>query len=141
MKYSLEAVARTANKGFRFRVAVLALGATVAALGCGDDSAAPEVTPGELTLRLNSPNGAEGALLVEIDGPVSVSNQAVGGLYTVQDGDITRVLVVMDEAGEIQFRITVPDVQLAPEYRIIEVSGPDDSLRAVLDGYTLEFTS
>ena len=118
----------------------LALGTALVLGGCGDGASAPPVTPGDLTVVLESPNGAEGAVLVEIDGFVSASAPAAGELYTVEDGEMTRVLVILDEAGEIRFQITVPDVREDPEYRIIEVSGPDDSVRQLLDGYTLEFT-
>jgi len=119
----------------------LILGATATVLACGDESAGPTAAPGDLAVQLGSPNGPEGALLVEFDGPVSASNPAAGQLHEIRDGDVTRILVLLEAEGVIGFQLAVPDTNSPPEYRIIEVSGPDNSIRNDLAGYSLEFSS
>ena len=119
--------------------ALLTVWVSVAALGsCGDDTASPGASPGTLEARLTSPNGPEGALLVEIDGALGSVSAEVGHLFHQRVEGRTMVVVVLEEAGEVRFRFDVPDVEAIPAYRIIEVSGPDDTLRGDLAGYTLQ---
>lgn len=108
-------------------------------VACGDDSAGPRAAPGVLEARLASPHGPEGALLVEIDGPLGSVTTQTGHLFHHRAEGRTQVLVVLEDGGEIRFRIEVPDANQVPTYRIIEVSGPDDALRPDLAGYVLRF--
>lgn len=122
--------------------ALLTAWVSVAVLGaCGDDTASPGGSPGTLEARLTSPNGPEGALLVEIDGPLRSVSVEQGHLFHHRAEGHTQVLVVLDEPGEVRFRIDVADMDQAPPYRIIEVAGPDDTLRPDPAGYALRFTS
>ncbi|MDH3223191.1 MAG: hypothetical protein OEO23_05705 [Gemmatimonadota bacterium] len=90
-------------------------------------------------MTLESPNGPEGALLVELDGTVGSAETATGHLFRHQAEGRTQLLLVLETAGEIRFRLGVPDGASPPDYRIIEVSGPDDRLRDDLSAYRLSF--
>lgn len=116
---------------------LVALVATLAA--CGDGSGPPEVAPGQVDVLLESPHGPEGALLVELDVAIS-SLQAVGGEVFQEAADGRTRLLALDDAGEIRFRIGVPDTKRTVTYRIIEVAGPDNVLRGDLSGYALAFS-
>ena len=116
---------------------VLVFSAFVAA--CGNDTTQPTAAAGTLGVRLASPLGAEGAALIELRGPVHAVSATGGQLYELDEDGVRRVLVIMDEAGPISFAIEVPDTSDPPEYEILQVSAPDDELRADLTGYTLEF--
>ncbi|MGI9628571.1 MAG: hypothetical protein ACR2QM_17180 [Longimicrobiales bacterium] len=110
------------------------------AAACDDGSTSPGAQPGTVTATLTSPNGPEGAALVEITAPAAQVTQATGQLYSSTDDSATQVLIVLDEAGVIRFDLALPDIQSRPTYRVLQVSGPDDRLRSDLSGYTLEFT-
>lgn len=112
--------------------------AVASLLTCADGSTEPR-PPGTLTVVLESPNGPEGALLVEIDGPVRDVATENGLLFRNDAEGRTQILIVLESAGEIRFLVGVPNGADPPEYRIIEVSGPDDELRGDLAGYRLSF--
>ena len=116
----------------------LAAVAACSALSCADGSTEPP-PPGTLGVVLQSPNGPEGALLVEIDGPVQTVETDAGHLFRNDAEGRTQILIVLESAGEIGFRIGVANRNAPPEYRIIEVAGPDDQLRGDLSGYRLSF--
>lgn len=107
-------------------------------LACADGSTEPR-PPGTLDVVLESPNGPEGALLVEIDGPLQAVETESGHLFRNDAEGRTQILIVLESAGEIGFRIGVANGADPPEYRIIEVAGPDDRLRGDLAGYRLSF--
>jgi hypothetical protein len=50
------------------------------------------------------------------------------------------VAVVAEEAGPLSFRVALADTLRRPEVRILQVAGPDDALREVLEGYRVEVT-
>lgn len=89
-------------------------------------------------MTLASPNGSEGAVLLELDVPIS-SLQALGGEAFQESVDGRTRILALDDAGEIRFRVGVRDTREPPPYRIIEVAGPDSALRGDLSGYTLTF--
>lgn len=121
-----------ALRSLRAALGALLLGAAA----CGD--AGPESGPGTLTASVSSPNGAEGAAMVlligEGLGDVSPVDGRVFGLRT---GDTLRVVVVNEEGGALRFAVQVPDTTRHPQAVLVEVSGPDDQLRAMA-GYSVE---
>ena len=110
--------------------------AAVSFAACADGSTEP-TPPGMIDVVLTSPNGPEGGLLVEIDGPVRTVETDTGHLFRNDAEGRTQVLIVLDSPGDITFSIGVPNGTALPEYRIIEVSGPDDQLRTDLSAYRL----
>lgn len=117
------------------RVAALAT-LLVGTAACGDQG--PASGPGELTVRVVSPNGAEGAAVVHLVGDgMGALSPVDGRVFGGQDGDTLRVVVVNEAGGELRFQLAVADTTVKPQGVLVEVSGPDDQLRA-LTGYTLE---
>lgn len=117
---------------------LLLLAAVVA--GCDDPSASREQA-GVLTARVVSPNGAEGAALVEVSG--AIEELAADAGTTVSGapagGGITRVLVVRNAPGELSFRFRVPDVGRPPSARVVEVADGSDQPRADVSGYVVRY--
>lgn len=116
---------------------MLVLGAVFAA--CGDEGPSPPATAGTVEVRLVSPHGIEGAMVVEVAHFGQTAQPASGALHQRQDGGGLRVLVIGNGSEPLAFQLPLPDVTDPPVHRIIEVAGPDDRLRTDLEGYRLEF--
>ncbi len=107
-----------------------------AAGACGD--AGPASGPGVLTARVVSPNGAEGAALVTLVGPGIEGIAAAGGrVFSEVHGDTVVVVVVNEAGGDLSFDVSLADTTRLPTGALVEVSGPDDRIRA-LTGYSVE---
>ena len=121
----------------RIPTTLLAAGVLLAA--CDSSPAGPR-GPGALQATLVSPNGIEGAAVLELTGPglgqVTVEE---GLVFSQANGDITRVVVVLDDAGPVQFKLRVEDVSALPAVTLIEVADGDNQLRNSLSGYRVEF--
>jgi hypothetical protein len=91
---------------------------SVAVLAC--DSQPSDVGgPGTLFGVLVSPDGSEGAVLMDLTGPGLGTVRTSGGVvFTEISGDRLRLLVVRDRAGTIEF---------------------SDQLRTPLEGYRVRF--
>lgn len=113
--------------------------------GC-DASRTAEVIPpqpGQLVLRFQTSNDAEGAVRLRLQGP------DVGTISAVQPGTLALVrangshyeVVVVGtmKTGEL-LRIQVSDVNRLDEYAasIVEVAGTDNALRSNPEGYGIE---
>lgn len=109
--------------------------------GCDSGTEPPAGSPGTVTYRLASPNGAEGGLLV------SVSASEVGG---VGGGDALTQVISSSSGGTMYvavihrfgtetlgFELAVDDRNAPPSVTLVEVVGPDDRQRS-LSGYSLE---
>jgi hypothetical protein len=85
-----------------------------------------------------SPNGAEGAAMVTLVGPGIREIAAAGGrVFSWPHGDTVVVVVVNESGGDLSFDVSVADTTRPPTGVLVEVSGPDDRIRA-LAGYSLE---
>ena len=127
-------------KRMMFRAAVLGLLAfTVGAC----DSLGPDGPkgPGSLLATLVSPNGTEASAVFELTGGIGLGTVSpVGGEVFYQHfGGSSRVVVVMDEPGEVQFQVRTEDIGQLPEAVVIQVAGGDDQLRPSLSGYSVLF--
>ena len=122
-------VARTARRVFTF----LALALLAA---CGSDGGGEPRQAITWSAQLVSPNGAEGAAVLELEGVVAATRAPAGTrvLHSV-DGDVTRVVVVRDQPGQLSFELDLVERGAAPAASVIEVSGPDDALRATTTAY------
>ncbi|GBD32139.1 MAG: hypothetical protein KatS3mg081_2131 [Gemmatimonadales bacterium] len=98
-------------------------------------------TPVELRGRLVSPNGPEGAAVLELIGPgLGNARAASGHLFTRQNGDTLRLVAVLEEAGTVEFVVEWFRKKSRPEVRVLEVAGGDNAIRGSLSGYRVEFT-
>jgi hypothetical protein len=115
-----------------------------AALACaiGSCDAGPiQPTAGELELAVISPNGSEGAALIELEGVAFARITAVNGrVFTHRSGDRTRVVILRDFPGNLVIRVAVDDVQDRPRVMILEVASGDNGLRDELSEYRVETT-
>ena len=117
----------------------LACAAAVLFWACGEDATQPAPVPGDLTVRVVSPNGLEGAVVLQTvqEGIVDITSQ-VGQAHHWRAGDVSRIVVLLDEPGEIRFTLSVADLNRPPRLRVVEVADPDNRLRSVLVGYVVE---
>jgi hypothetical protein len=107
-------------------------------LACGD--AGPRSGPGTLTATLTSPNGAEGAAVVEIFGEGIGGVAALDGrIFAERRGDTVRVVIVSEPAGALRFSVEVSDTTRRPGGVVVEVADPTDQIRPTVSGYGLEF--
>ena len=113
-------------------------GVMLLAAACGD--AGPRSGPGILTATVRSPNGAEGAAVVEIFGLGIGDVEALEGrAFSQRRGDTVRVVVVRDDgAGDLRFTLAVADTTQLFTGTVLEVAGPDDALRGAVSAYTVE---
>lgn len=105
---------------------------------CADEG--PVSGPGTMTATLRSPNGSEGAAVIQLVGDGVGAITAVGAteVYGNPSDGTTRVVLVNRAGGTLSFQVAVADTTQPPSWVIQEVAGPDDELRASLTGYGLE---
>ena len=105
-------------------------------VGCSDG----QPVPGELDVFLVTPHQIESAAVVELVGVVDqILSAPSGAVFSeVVDGR-TRIAVLMRGAGQVWFRVFVPDVKNPPEFRILEVADGTNAIRPDLEGYRLQF--
>jgi hypothetical protein len=123
----------------KFGVALpLAVAAWLGVAACGDEPTPPTPTPvpGDLVVSLVSPNGGEGAAVLETGDEGIVDIAAEGSqAYLWQAGGASRIVVLLDEPGDVRFTISVEDVNEPPRLEIVEVADGDNRLRESLTGY------
>jgi hypothetical protein len=109
----------------------------VAALGaCWGDVVEPER---DLLVELESPNGVEGAAVIELVGPgLGTVTAAAGQAFTHVSGDTTRVVVLLDAPGRVEFTVHLSGLTY-PGAAVLQVADSADQLRA-LAGYRAKIT-
>ena len=123
----------------------LALGlAALCACSGGDAATAPALSAlGALTVRLTTPNTDDGAILISVTGPDSVSDvtSQVPGYTVHARGNKTafKVAVFGDLGSGPLVTFTVPDVNRAARYTatVVEVANRASVPRGTLGGYGL----
>lgn len=113
----------------------------LALAACSDGGVAPPLEGGVMTATLRSPNGAEGAAVVELSGAGIQSVDAAAGatVFAEAAGGVTRVVVLRATPGALAFRVTMADGAPAPDATVVEVADGSDVPRASLSGYRVEF--
>ena len=130
--------------GLQYRyTSVLAFGAVVSTLlffACESTPVDP-TGPGELEAALISPHGDEGSVVLELTGAGIGQVTAIGGqAYTLPTGSGIRVVVILNDPGEIKLNIAVDDVASVLAASVIEVADGANVLRPATTGYSVEFS-
>jgi len=121
-------------------IGLVTLVASVIACDSTGPAGGPASGPGQLEAVLESPNGSEGAAMLQFVGPGITGVQAQGAeIYRTTSGDTTRVIVVVETAGKLSVFLQLTDLSMPPDWTILQVSGPDDALRPSLSGYRVAF--
>ncbi len=113
--------------------------AAVLALTAGScDSGPTAPIAGEVEFMIVSPNGPEGAALIELrTTEVGLVTSSGARVFTGGTGDNTRILLVRTNPGTLSFRLTVNDVRRPAAASLLEIAGGDNQLRE-LSGYRIE---
>lgn len=120
---------------------VVVLGLFVLSVG-GCDFLGPDGPegPGVLLVTLVSPVGNEASAVFELTGGIGLGTVSpIGGEVLYQHyGGSTRVVVVMDEPGEVRFQVRTEDLGQLPEADVVQVADGENQLRISLSGYTVQ---
>lgn len=128
---------RTMQTLRRWAVPALAL----ALAGCDGGGTGDSPDGGEYVAALESPNGPEGAAVLELSGSGVESITATSlSLFRQPTSEGTRLMLVREPAGRLEFRVRMAAGSRPPAVRVVEVVDGDDRQRAPLDGYQVTFT-
>jgi hypothetical protein len=113
--------------------------AVAALLTASCDNSTGSSGPGPLSAVLVSPNGNEGAAVLDVVGSVeSVTTPDGVAAYTTPAANGLRIVLVRLDAGPLSMTLKVPDISNPPALSVVEVAGPDNALRQSLAGYRVE---
>jgi len=105
--------------------------------GCLGDVAEPVR---DLRVVLDSPNGPEGAAVIELVGPgLGEVTAPAGIMFSHVAGDTTRVVILLDQAGTIEFTVQVSG-RTYPGVAVLQVADEQDNARS-LAGYRARIVS
>ncbi len=110
----------------------------LALAACSSDGTAPK-GPGEFRGVVVSPDGDLGAAVLELGGVADLTPVA-GRAFTQRNGDVLRVVIVLDEPGQIEFRIRLADPAGQPAATLVEVADGDNQVPESISGYRVEFS-
>lgn len=122
-----------------FRLALLVPALCLAACDSGGTGA--EAPGGEYIAALESPHGPEGAAILEVsgDGVESIRSTSLS-LFRQPISGGTRLVLVREPAGRLEFRVRMAPGSRPPAVRVVEVVDGEDRQRAAVDGYEVTFT-
>ena len=108
-------------------------------LACGEEATQPAPVPGDLAVSVVSPNGLEGAAVLQTaqEGILGITAE-VGQAHHWRADGVSRIVVLLDQPGDIRFTLAVADITRPPTLRVVEVADPDNRLRTMLLGYVVE---
>jgi len=111
--------------------------------GCGGEQGTPTGPPptgsGTVAIRLVSPNGPEGAALLEVDAaPVRSVTPDDDVVLSKAAGDRMRIVLVRATAGELRARLTLAETSAELHATVVQVADSLDALRPDLSGYRVE---
>lgn len=126
----------------RIRLPLLLLPAALALAGCDPGGTGPSLEGGTFHAVLESPNGPEGAALLQLEGTGITSVTAMGGVLAGPDlaSAQKRMVVIREPAGTLEFRVVVAPGNETPTVQVLQVAGGDDVLRGSLNGYRVTLT-
>ena len=120
----------------RCRLFAAALLLTSLLEACNDGSS-PK--PSGAAGHIVSPNGAEGAAVIEFAGVVSSINVSGGVGYLSSTGGVTRVALILEQPGTIRFSLPGVALGAGPAATVIEVAEGNNHPRAAVAGYAVTY--
>lgn len=98
--------------------------------------------PGTFVGTVYSPNGAEGSAILELTGGVGLGTVSpVGGEVLYEHlAQSTRIVVVLDDPGEIQFQLQTDDISVLPTVTVIQVADGANEVRPSVAEYSVSFS-
>jgi hypothetical protein len=106
-------------------------------LAACNDGSSPK--PSGAAGRVVSPNGAEGAAIIEFSGVVSSINVPGGVGYLSTSGGVTRAALILEQPGTIRFSLPGVAIGAGPAATVIEVADGGNQPRAAVAGYTVAY--
>ena len=104
------------------------------------DSTEPNGGPGTVTAVLVSPNGPEGAAVLDVSGAVeSFTGTKDVSVHTTPASGGTRVIIVRLNPGELSVNMKVANTDEPPPVTVVEVADGDNRLRTSTTGYQVTF--
>jgi hypothetical protein len=89
---------------------------------------------------LISPEGPEGSAVLELTSAgLGEVFAAEGKLFARQGAGVVTLVIILDEPGDIAFRMSVADIRSPPTVTVLDVADGDDQVREALVGYEVEF--
>lgn len=120
---------------------ILIVPAALALAACDPGGTGPSLEGGTFRAVLQSPNGAEGAALLEMEGTgITDFTAPAGELLGTSQGTPRRMVFLKEPAGTIEFQVTVEPGNELPTVRVLEVVDGADVPRASLNGYRVNFS-
>ena len=117
---------------------VIAVAAAALLLSACDNSNRPG-GGGSISAVVVSPNGDEGAAVLDVVGTVESFTGTDGvSVYTTPTSTGTRVVLVRLTPGTLSMKLSVQDQDQLPAISVVEVADPDDRVRPSIAGYTVE---
>jgi hypothetical protein len=121
---------------------IISLCVSAVLVGCDVLGLSGPSGPGELYANILSPDGAvDGAVVLEITGPTGSESitSDFGDVFFERDGNITRVVLVLDDPGLLSFQMRVEDVSELPTVTIVQVADGNNQLRTSVSEYETEW--
>lgn len=108
---------------------------------CDGGGTGADAPGGEYIAALESPNGPEGAAILELtgDGVQSITATSLS-LFRQPVSGGTRLVLVREPEGRLEFRVRMAPGSPPPDVRVVEVVDGRDRQRASVAGYEVTFT-
>ena len=117
---------------------VLFAALALTAVSC--NSTEPKGGPGTVTAVLVSPNGPEGAVVLNVSGTVeSFTGTNDVSVYTTLASGGTTVIIVRLTPGELSVNMKVANTDEPPQVTVVEVADGENRLRTSTTGYQVTF--
>lgn len=128
------------NRRFVRLGALSAVLATVAAAACDLGLFGPSGS-GVIQVSVTSPFGPEGAAVFELTGGVGLGPVTTNGgdTFFAHAEGTSRVVVVLNEPGQLWFQVRTADIGKLPSVRVLQVADGENRLRASVSGYEFDF--